>query len=301
MAGISRGTRKNIIDWLSAEQVNWSGRLDGVAFLERIFDLNSLPSTDYRFHTARGDIIQHTISNDDWDADWVYHDSRLGLLHLPDDELLLFLAEMLHPLVRDQADATALSAELNDLLQADGYELVVAARIGGRPVWIGRRRTLRGRAALPSVRNARDQFTANYMLQQITRMESAVESDPALAIGTAKELLETTCKAILEARDVPTEKREDLPQLVRRAAEVLKLLPSQSRSSKDPETVRKVLGSLGILTAGMAELRNQYGTGHGRAPSAQGLAPRHAKLAVGAAATLAVFLYETHEERSRQP
>jgi hypothetical protein len=45
----------------------------------------------------------------------------------------------------------------------------------------------------------------------------------------------------------------------------------------------------GIRTQGIAELRNHYGTGHGKAAGAKGLSSRHAKLAVGAAASLAVW------------
>jgi len=52
---------------------------------------------------------------------------------------------------------------------------------------------------------------------------------------------------------------------------------------------------------GIAELRNHYGSGHGREPTAKGLQPRHTRLAVGAAATLVTFLFETHLARPRQP
>lgn len=62
------------------------------------------------------------------------------------------------------------------------------------------------------------------------------------------------------------------------------------------ETIRRLLSNLATITSGIAELRNSYGTGHGKAASSKGLGPRHAKLAVGAASTLAVFLAETHRE-----
>jgi hypothetical protein len=52
---------------------------------------------------------------------------------------------------------------------------------------------------------------------------------------------------------------------------------------------------------GLAELRNLYGTGHGKEGSTKGLAARHAKLAVGAAITLADFLFDTHENRKGNP
>lgn len=183
-------------------------------------------------------------------------------------------------------------------MKEDGYELVARTKMAGKPVWAGQRRSLRGSAGLPALRVAREKFDADYILGQITRMETAVEDDPGLAIGTAKELLETTCKAILELRGKPATGRDDLPRLVRTVAEELDLLPEGvSPASRDPETVKRILGSLAVIAGGVAELRNAYGTGHGRSPGARGLGARHAKLAVGAAATLAVFLFETHEER----
>jgi hypothetical protein len=66
---------------------------------------------------------------------------------------------------------------------------------------------------------------------------------------------------------------------------------------KAAETVKRLLNNLATITQGVAELRNQYGTGHGKAAGSKGLGPRHAKLAVGAASTLAVFLAETHNEK----
>src|ERR1043165_6511728 len=37
-------------------------------------------------------------------------------------------------------------------------------------------------------------FNAQHLAEQVRRMEAAIHSDPALAIGTAKELIETCCK-----------------------------------------------------------------------------------------------------------
>jgi hypothetical protein len=43
-------TRRDIIDAMTAEKVNWAGRLEEPAFLARLYDLESLPSTDSRFN-----------------------------------------------------------------------------------------------------------------------------------------------------------------------------------------------------------------------------------------------------------
>src|SRR5437762_13771247 len=138
----------------------------------------------------------------------------------------------------------------------------------------------------------------SYVAQQITRMETALENDPALAIGTAKELVETCCKTILFDRKVPFDKAADLPTLVKAASKALALTPDDiPDKSKAAATIKRLLSNLGNITVGIAELRNSYGTGHGKDGRARGLQPRHARLAVGAATTLAQFLIETHEAR----
>ena len=139
---------------------------------------------------------------------------------------------------------------------------------------------------------------AAYISQQITRIESAINSDPDLAIGTAKELVETIAKTILDELEIRYSKNDDLPTLLRATRKALKLVPDQvPNNAKASDTVRKLLSNLETVTDSLAALRNSYGTGHGRSAQAGGLKPRHARLAVGSAATLATVLFETHEAR----
>jgi len=134
--------------------------------------------------------------------------------------------------------------------------------------------------------------------QQIERIRTAIEDDPDLAIGTAKELLETTCRSILADYAVTSDRAWDVTRLVKETRSVLKLVPEDiPESAKGSETIRRVLSNLGQVSQGLAELRNLYGTGHGKGGQFRGLGPRHARLAVGCATTLASFLFETHESR----
>jgi hypothetical protein len=134
--------------------------------------------------------------------------------------------------------------------------------------------------------------------RQLARLATAPDDDPALAIGTAKELVETTCKTILHARGVPVGDSADITELVKATRKELGLLPDDVPSAaKGSEVIRRLLSNLGSVAQGLGELRNLYGTGHGRTGAAKGLSARHARLAVGSAATLASFLLETHEER----
>lgn len=68
-------------------------------------------------------------------------------------------------------------------------------------------------------------FDASGIVAQIERIEAALETDPALAIGTAKELVESCCKTILAERNAPPDKADDLPKLIRKTMKELKLLP----------------------------------------------------------------------------
>ncbi len=113
--------------------------LDEVEFLDRLYDLDALPSTDTRYDTARWDIGQHRIGNLDWSDDWIFHDKRFGLAD-SDDALVRFLAEMLHPAVRtDAAEVERLHTFLNQTLVHDGYEIVQVDAISGAPVFAARR------------------------------------------------------------------------------------------------------------------------------------------------------------------
>jgi AbiJ N-terminal domain 3/Abortive infection C-terminus len=295
---ISEITRRDIRRALIREGICWSGELNDVEFLKRLYDLPSLPSTDSRFESAEGDIWQHRINNLDWDDNWVFSDERLQLNDGPDEVLLQFLAEIAHPVVcEDRNKAKATIGMLNGLLSSDGWELVERSTISGRSIY-GPRRLTSSQHAIRATKKLAQHVDADYVHQQINRMETSIESDADLAIGTAKELVETVCHTILESCGKPVTDHPDLLPLVRRALDELKLVPDGIKDEvKGSKSVKAILGNLSTLVQGLAELRNLYGTGHGKVGSAKGLTARHARLAVGAATTLAIFLFDTHEDR----
>lgn len=138
---------------------------------------------------------------------------------------------------------------------------------------------------------------AIHLAEQIRRMEDSVETDPSLAIGTAKELIETCCKTILAERGQDIAGSPDIPTLTKATLKELKLVPEGvPNAARGVDVIKRILSNLSTVGHGLAELRGLYGTGHGQHGSASGLTSRHAKLAVGAASTLAVFLFETHEQ-----
>lgn len=131
---ISEITRRNILDTIRINNVTWYGRLSETDFLSRLYDLESLPSHDHRFKTAKGDIWQHRENNpDDWTEDWIFTDSRFDLMHASEEAFLCFLCEMIHPVVRpDGQDVENLLGMFNQHLGADGWEIVARTRISGK-------------------------------------------------------------------------------------------------------------------------------------------------------------------------
>ena len=180
-------------------------------------------------------------------------------------------------------------ATLTERIQRDGYDFVDG-------------RLISRSSAVPSAPELRAEavaMDAPYLSQQIDRIENEVDSDPRHAIGAAKELVETTCKTILRERGIEVNKKWDVMGLVKETRKQLKLVPDDIRdSAKAADTIKRLLNNLATITQNLAELRNNYGSGHGPDGKYVGLQPRHARLAAGSACVLAQFLFETHSERT---
>ena len=182
-----------------------------------------------------------------------------------------------------------LKAEMENMLyylRKDGFQYVDGRLVSGA-----------GMPSLDGIKENAAEFDAKHLAEQIRRIEQSIESDPALAIGTAKELIETCCKTILAERGKTVAGTPDIPTLTKETLKELKLVPDGvPESARGSDVIKRLLSNLGTIGNGIAELRGLYGTGHGKHGQTSGLNARHAKLAVGAAATLTTFLFETHKE-----
>ena len=132
--------------------------------------------------------------------------------------------------------------------------------------------------------------------RHVERIRNGMQNDPEQALGSAKELLETVLKAII---GLEGQRRggEDIHALLRSALQELELDVRQ-RSFSGGETIRRTLSNLTQIVVGVAEVRNLYGTGHGRYRSRE-LEIAHVRLMVNAATTVAAFLLEISNERER--
>jgi len=128
------------------------------------------------------------------------------------------------------------------------------------------------------------------------RAYKTLESDPAAAVTAACAILESVCKSYLETEGQPSPNKQTLGQLWNSVADHLGLTPKVVAD----DDLRRILQGLYSIADGVAGLRTHAGSAHGHSPGkSYKLAPRHARLAVHAAHTMAMFLLETSEARKK--
>lgn len=139
-------------------------------------------------------------------------------------------------------------------------------------------------------------FCSTYIKQQVTQMYSSIEHNPTDAIGKSKELLESCAKTILKERNVDNDLNEDFSTLMKKTLSELNLhRDSVPNDKKASGTIKNTLSSISTIVNGVNDLRNSYGTGHGKANDYEGLSRRHARLVVGLASSIVTFLWDTHQ------
>ena len=127
--------------------------------------------------------------------------------------------------------------------------------------------------------------TTPELFRHARRIRAGLESDPEQAIGSAKELLESVLKTVLD--DATT--KDDMPALMKRARNRLGL------DGVGSEQLRRLMSNLSQVVVGVAEVRNIAGTGHGRVGS-QEPDPALARLAVDCAVAASRFILDLHAD-----
>ncbi len=298
---ISSITRRHIADAMIAGHLHYSGASLESDFLSRLYDLATMPSTDYRkeYNTAYKDIRQHADNNPgDWQPGWVFFDQRFNLLHCPDEEYLNFLNETISPYVRAKSDEQfTLVERYNKHLIKDGYHFIQVDEVSGRPVfkWAPISAGHEEMAAKAVV--IKKYLNTEYVSKQVDKMNKAISTDTDIAIGTGKELLETVCKSILKAKGVEIDDEWTLPQLLKHTTNSLDFKPKEADDPNAAEkSIKQILGGIQTIVHGITELRNAYGSGHGKDADFKGLESKYAKLFVGVVSEIAIIYLSTNGE-----
>jgi uncharacterized protein YfkK (UPF0435 family) len=132
-----------------------------------------------------------------------------------------------------------------------------------------------------------------YILEVWKKALERRATDSEGAITTARTLLESVCKHILDAASVTYEDSADLPKLYTLTAKQLNLSPSQHTE----QLFKQILGGCQTVVEGLGALRNRHSDAHGKGSAGTRPAPRHAELAVNLAGTMATFLLQTWESK----
>jgi hypothetical protein len=145
----------------------------------------------------------------------------------------------------------------------------------------------------PIVSDVLQSFDADGVLKVWTKALERRHTDPEGAITSARTLLETVCKRVLDETETEYDDKEDLPALYKSVATKLNIAPSQHTE----KIFRQILGGATSVVEGLGSLRNKVGDAHGHGKKAVRPSKRHAQLAVNLAGTMATFIVETWNER----
>lgn len=292
---IPRDRRIDVLDGIRARDLHWAGSDNAVEFLERLTELNDLPSYDQRHGQMSGEIWQHTVNNDDWEPDWVFTDDRIGLLTKPDNFLLRFLKLVLGPRRRfDVTEQVNLASDFNSALAKFGYEFFPTNRVGPMNNYDFRRSSAFS-LSLAVAKDVASRADAQQIQREISRLiRLANIGEPDELIGAAKDLVESAALHVLECKGAAVPDSSDLTKRVNASMKALQVVPADIRSGhKAEKALQRILSSPANIVQGLAELRNSYGTGHGKPGSHRPLERRHAILAVQASVMISSFLIET--------
>lgn len=100
--------------------------------------------------------------------------------------------------------------------------------------------------------------------EQLNRLRRASD-DPALLVGTAKDLLEAVAKFVLQELGMPYRQNADFNELWYHARDRLGIHPKDVASSlPGAAAIQAVMQSAWTIAEAVNQLRNLQGTGHGR-------------------------------------
>jgi hypothetical protein len=144
-----------------------------------------------------------------------------------------------------------------------------------------------------SISETLGKFNQDYINSQWSKAIERKIDDPEGAITTARTLIETTCKYILDDLKVEYKDGLELPKLYKLTAENLNLAPDQHTE----QIFKMILSGCSTVIEGLGSLRNKLSDSHGKGISQAKPSSRHAELAVNLAGTMTTFLLETYQQK----
>lgn len=138
-------------------------------------------------------------------------------------------------------------------------------------------------------------FDESFIHVQWQKAIERKDSDPEAAITSARTLIESVLKYILDEQNIVYNDSIDLPELYKEVAKTLNLAPENHQE----QIFKQILGGAHGVISGLGALRNKLGDAHGKSIKNVKPKDRHSELAVNLAGTMAIFLFKTYKENQQ--
>lgn len=130
--------------------------------------------------------------------------------------------------------------------------------------------------------------------REFDRAMETVEARPREAVSAASNILESIFKTYIEDNGLTMPDKQDLQPVFKIVRADLGLDPG----SIEDQDLQRIITGLFSVVDGIGALRTHAGSAHSEGRKGYKLEPRHARLAVNAAHTVATFIMETWDKKS---
>jgi hypothetical protein len=131
--------------------------------------------------------------------------------------------------------------------------------------------------------------------KEFDRASSEIEKNPDGAATAACAILEATCHTYIAEEELTPPDDKSLQPLWKKVQGHLGIAPTPLLR----DDLQRVLRGLASVVDGVGAFRTHAGDAHGRGPDAPSIEPRHARLVVGAAYSVVMFVLETWAARNK--
>ncbi len=126
---------------------------------------------------------------------------------------------------------------------------------------------------------------------EFNRAIENIEANPRDALSAACNILESVFKIYIEEEGLPTPKKLDLAPTWKLVRDDLNFDPSRV----EDRDLKEILSGMAAIVSGVGAFRTHASSAHGAGKKTYKVEPRHARLAVHASHTLALFVLESWE------
>lgn len=130
---------------------------------------------------------------------------------------------------------------------------------------------------------------------EFNRALSNVEHNPREAVSAASNILESVCKVYIAEEGIEAPAKQDLKPVWNVVRKHLGFDPSVV----EDQDLQTILTGLFAVVDGIGALRTHASSAHGAGKKSYKLEPRHARLAIHAAHTVALYVMESWDKRKK--